>query len=446
MSGSISKQIAAVDVTNPQKASFDPFNSEIMNRIFKSDQVDKYRLVSRENTWLEFKENFNWAGISGYGRTCAAFANAKGGYIVFGVKNNPRIINGMSNGSFENIDPARITRFFSETFSPEIRWDMHTCIISTRNIGLLYIYESLEKPIISKKNNGEINDGEIYYRYHGCTERIKYQELNSIMKIERKHEQEMWLKYFKRIDRIGIRNAAILDTTDGTVVGSSGTFVIDESLIPYISFVKEGEFKETEGSPTLKLVGNVSAISDELIQPVRTVFQLKSIRTPDIVHSFLKQEKVRDPIEYIKQIAYETTGYLPIYYFVNLTGMSKRDIIKILKLTTSRSYAKRKIIERLTCEEDIKEIINRTGTEASRKKLNFKEDIIQKSIPANIPVGDLKYLFLAVKSLDISDFDVEYLLPIIRSYFDAFYESNAIGVADSMRKAICHLDIILSKN
>ena len=44
----------------------------------------------RESQTLEFKENFNYAGLAEYFRDFAAFANNKGGWLIFGVKDRPR--------------------------------------------------------------------------------------------------------------------------------------------------------------------------------------------------------------------------------------------------------------------------------------------------------------------------------------------------------------------
>ena len=44
------------------------------------------RLFHREGQELEFKEQFNLAGLADYFRDFAAFANNRGGHIVFGVK------------------------------------------------------------------------------------------------------------------------------------------------------------------------------------------------------------------------------------------------------------------------------------------------------------------------------------------------------------------------
>lgn len=45
-------------------------------------------LFHREGQELEFKEQFNLAGLADYFRDVAAFANNRGGYLIFGVKDS----------------------------------------------------------------------------------------------------------------------------------------------------------------------------------------------------------------------------------------------------------------------------------------------------------------------------------------------------------------------
>lgn len=65
-------------------------------------------LHHREGQELEFKEHFNLAGLAYYFRDFAAFANNKGGFIIYGVTDAPRILKGLSESSlqqFDKIDP-----------------------------------------------------------------------------------------------------------------------------------------------------------------------------------------------------------------------------------------------------------------------------------------------------------------------------------------------------
>ena len=49
-------------------------------------------LKSRESNTVEFKQSFNSGNSATYAKTMAAFANNRGGYIIFGVKDKPREI------------------------------------------------------------------------------------------------------------------------------------------------------------------------------------------------------------------------------------------------------------------------------------------------------------------------------------------------------------------
>src|SRR5262245_51164384 len=59
-------------------------------------QVSGKYLRHREGQELEFKEQFNLAGLADYFRDFAAFANNRGGYLIFGVQDSPRIPIGLS--------------------------------------------------------------------------------------------------------------------------------------------------------------------------------------------------------------------------------------------------------------------------------------------------------------------------------------------------------------
>ena len=52
-----------------------------LHGLCRLDEDAPTRLVSRENSPLEYKESFNWANRAKYGKTLAAFANVSGGFI-----------------------------------------------------------------------------------------------------------------------------------------------------------------------------------------------------------------------------------------------------------------------------------------------------------------------------------------------------------------------------
>lgn len=223
------------------------------------------KLYRREGQTLEFKESFNFNGLAEYLRDFAAFANNKGGYLVFGVKDRPRRPVGLkasSKDQFDKIDPELITGFLLADFTGHICWEHDVVEVDGKSYGYFYVEEATEKPIICKKDEGAtIRDGEIYFRYGGRTQRIRYTELEDIIKHRIERQNAQWVDLVTKIGRSGPANAAILDMDKGKLATESQVLVVDEKLVERIKFIKEGQFNEKDGAPTLKLVGDVTPIN-----------------------------------------------------------------------------------------------------------------------------------------------------------------------------------------
>ena len=234
-------------------------------------------LFHREGQELEFKEQFNFAGLAEYFRDFAAFANNRGGYLVFGVKDAPRVLIGMSLKSidqFEKIDPERITGFLLDIFSADILWEPASIDIGDMQFGVFRVYEASTKPVIASKGEGKdqlIKNGDVYYRYGGRTQRIQYAELESIINKRVEQNNRYWLDLMAKIGRAGPANAAILDTEKALIEkDDTRVLVLDKDLAEKLKFVKEGEFVERGGAATLKLVGDVVAIDKvEVVKRVK---------------------------------------------------------------------------------------------------------------------------------------------------------------------------------
>lgn len=234
-------------------------------------------LFHREGQELEFKEQFSLAALADYFRDFAAFSNNRGGYLIYGVHDSPRILLGMSDKSinqFENIDPERITGFLLQIFSSDISWEAAIVEISGMQFGVFRISEASTKPVIAKKDEGKdqiIKNGEIYYRYGGRTQKIQYAELEAIINKRIKKNNDQWLDLMSKIGKAGPSNAAILDTEKSLIEkDSSRILVLDDELAKKLKFVKEGSFVEKSGAATLKLVGDVVPIDKvEVVKKVK---------------------------------------------------------------------------------------------------------------------------------------------------------------------------------
>lgn len=427
---------------------FNPFSIENMNEIFRIDPDNLNRVISRESGHLEFKENFNFAALPSYARTMAAFANNEGGYLVFGVKNRPRELLGMQNDQFDRLEPERFEAELARFFVPEIEWDLHPHFIDDRSFGIIYTHECRSKPVIAKitHDQGEdIREGEIYYRYRAKSKRIKYAELHQIIEDRQQFNMDRWLDFMRRAARIGVDNAAILDTLQGTISGPGGTLVVDEKLLDEIKFIREGEFREKEGEPTLRLVGNVVSVPSGVVQPVRLVDLHVGIHAPDIIRAFLSQETVRSPREFIKQICFANSGYLPVYYFMRLANLTIVQTIELLQNQQSRSQSKSKLLERLT-NDTIRERENPSSTHPSGQLARqYYAELTDGNLkPDDVPVEDIRCALRAIRMLGCDEIDCTYLLPMLRYWFDQFYTTQDSNLDGDLRKSICYLDYKLN--
>lgn len=257
-------------------------------------------LYHRESQNLEFKESFNFSGLADYFRDFAAFANNSGGYLVFGVKDKPRReligLNESAYDQFDKLDPEKITGHLLDTFSTSISWEHEVYEIEGLNFGVFYIYESMQKPIICKKDQGRdqtLKNGEIYYRYGGRTQKIQSAELENIIKKRVEQNNKDWMDLMGKIGKAGPQNAAILDTEKGIIEkDESQILVVDEDLVRGIQWIKEGEFVEKDGERTLKLIGEVQPVDQ--VDVIRTVRRNKLREYPLTATELVAEVKKRN--------------------------------------------------------------------------------------------------------------------------------------------------------
>ena len=231
-------------------------------------------LDDRESEELEFKEQFSLAGLSDYYKSFAGFANNRGGYLVYGIQNSPRVPIGLTEKSldqFRNIDPQRITQDLLEVFSANIQWEQIEADTGSKIFGIFRIHEATTKPIIAKKTDGKnqpIRAGEIYYRYAGRTQKIQYAELEAIIQGRIQVIINQWMDLISKIAKIGPQNVTLLDTGKRSLeTGDNTILTIDEELFEKIEFIKRGNIS-TNDEEAFEIVGDVRPILG-IIQEVK---------------------------------------------------------------------------------------------------------------------------------------------------------------------------------
>jgi hypothetical protein len=305
--------------------------------------------------------------------------------------------------------------------------------------GILYIEESQNKPIVAISNGGDhIREADIYYRYRGRSERIKYPELREILEQNRQKEQILWMQHLKRISAIGVDNAAIFNPDDGTVTGKSGAFIIDKTLLPKLTFIREGEFKEVIGAPAIRLVGDAQVLAAGDVIATKTVVQRQSIRAKDIIEFFLEQKNPSEPTFFLEQICYESMGYFPFYYYCSLCEIKKSGFSGIIKKQSSKMQSKRTTLERMQKNDSgLFAAFKDTGTDSANIKKEIREKIIRKD-DISLNNDNLQKFFEALRSMRKAEVDVGYIFPIVKEAYNIATSSNAINT--ELYKAICYLD------
>lgn len=137
---------------------------------------------------------------------------------------------------------------------------------------------------------------------------------------------------FKNAMQFKPDSALILDLQSGTLDANNHSILIDENIIDRLKFIKEGEFTEKEGAPTLKLIGSikdtVQTHSAKIVE--RIVPEPIAITTEQLMEAFINQT-CEKPTEYLKQFCYESASHLPIWYFILRSRMSIEEISSFWK-------------------------------------------------------------------------------------------------------------------
>ena len=419
------------------------------------EDSDAVRVKTHEGVKKEFKETFSWGSMGIYARTMASFANASGGYLIFGVTDRPRIAKGLTQRglrNFDELDRAKFTDSLNSLFSPEIKWETRLLqLTNTITLGLIYTFESQNKPVISRKTTSEQNarlvEGDILYRYNSQSERAKYPEVKQIIEDAKTRENRSMMEHIKQLVKAGASNAAVLDFNSGMINGSSGDrILVSEDLLKKISFIREGEFEETQGAPTLRLIGDVKPTNTIEFGHERVVLQ--AITTEDIISNFLDQTHGTDPVAYIKQAVSGSTSFVPVNFYRVEAEMTIPELISFIEHVNTRSQAKPRLLKRLR-EKDAMKLKPPSDSQqhpSTIQRRRFYNLLTSTSIP-KLSFRDEKEAqnFLeAVRSLSNETIiqNNEALLRYTKKCFDVYYQA-AGHIADCIRRASCRIDIAM---
>ena len=387
----------------------------------------------------------------------AAFANRDGGYLIFGVKDKPRTVVGLKDSSFDEYDDEKIVEKLNEYFSPEITFLRTTIKYLDLNIGIIYVYQSISKPIVCTKsiqNNGSftIREDAIYYRYSAKSSEIKYPDLRIMLENVKENERKLWMQTITKIAKIGVNNLSLINLKDGKLnvncLGKNKELFVDEKVISSLKLVKEGHFVETNGEPALKLIGEIKGITGALVNQEKIIKQIEPtyIHEKYLLETFLNQTGTQSPMSYIEAFCRFSVKYLPFYYFVYLIQQNDKTFDKtklkqeISKITEDCKMGKTYLLQRIKSDENFKEEkLTGSDLELKKKYLNLYNDKNTKL--ADIPKENIEIQLKMILNISDKERIKNLIIPLLSNYLNDEYETHKT----LLRRAISYIDKILYK-
>lgn len=110
----------SIEIVADASASMDPMDPRTLHSFFRREGDGRWFCVKGESDQYECKEGFNLGSFSKPLKTIAGFANNRGGYLFFGVKDLPSgyEVCGLADGKFSETDSNRFSQIIRSTLAP----------------------------------------------------------------------------------------------------------------------------------------------------------------------------------------------------------------------------------------------------------------------------------------------------------------------------------------
>lgn len=396
-------------------------------------------LKRRETHTIEFKAIFDWPNKefkSNIGKTAAAFANRDGGLIIFGIENNPHTLVGVNN--FYQIDDACISAYLNEVFSPSIVFARQSFQVSGKQVGMIQIFESKNKPVICIKDSAKTFDSDVYYRYSAMSSKIKSGDLLYLMQEVRERDKNKWIDLLSNIAHVGVDNVALLNSISGELTSANNnTFLIDESILNQIKVLDR--YSESEvGAPAVRIIGNVVNAATVIEKP-------KNIFEEDIFLAFLTGKLMSGGMEYVSAILRMNSEIYPIYLFLNSAMVEETKRAESIELISTRCKNKTKVLARLIDDSKLEAKKNQYSLISPKwgevRKKYYDAFVNNETIDVKTE-ADCKSALESIFSLEKDGFDVTFVKSQLHIIFQGFYPFKKGGINHVFRWASAYLDNI----
>ena len=416
-----------------------PAHPEVIAALFVRDDTGVWRLKAGETDEYECKANFGFKHSGAWIKAIAALTNNRGGYVFFGVQDKNEgdavkscAVTGLKSDEFSNADPAEFTKRIKSVLDPTPRVHIVSMQIGEQSIGVMYVEQHPSRPVIATKPEGDqLKEGDIFSRYPGQSNRIKYSDLRALLDERDEQARRDVMPLVERLLALGPKRALVADLDAGVLDDGKRPIVIDPALIDQINFIREGEFDDVAGAPTLKLVGNVTTTGGS---------GRGAITDENVLANFLDQEALVAPAEYIRfAVAGSNRNWLPIFYFAGCAGLSREELVALVEGTvTSKTKHRAELAHRAAGKRSAK--AKHQGTPAKMLKALMAGEIVEiegwKSA-SNVA--------LAMQGLpDAHGIDTQSLLALLRKCRDVLTDAEQFELLSNVYRAAARLDELVT--
>lgn len=309
----------------------DAMDEKVLRSFFTKGNDEIWRCIAGETDQHECKEGFNLRSFGRHLKTIAGFANHRGGYLFFGVKDKPEgfAVSGLKDDRFTETDQNKFSQTIRAALEPTPRFRVATLKFESMTVGVIHVEAHTSKPVIAGKSEGELIEGFIYYRYPGETRAICYADLRAILDERDRQSRESIMPMVQRLLELGPNDAMVANLANGQLEGGQRSILIDPQSLEQIKFIREGQFDEVNGAPTLRVIGEAQTVSADVISPVRTIRE--EVTVDAILRNFINQTPIEQPLSYFKQVSHEQAYTLPIFYYLHLAGQSRKEAVATLR-------------------------------------------------------------------------------------------------------------------
>ncbi len=415
-------------------SSLSPVNAKRIAALFDQGDDDRFLLRGGETDGIECKQSFHSPNNGGLLRAVAAFANTRGGYVLYGVEDSSGTLVGLQDDRFRNTDPSLFAQSFRAAMEPCPRFEVGVVSLGSATLGAVYVHAEPDAPVLATVDRDNFKAGVVYYRYPGESRAIAGADFRRLLAARDRRARQEAAELARRVVEMG-SDAALLDLKSGQIEGRAGSLFVSPDLLQKMQFIREGEFVQKDGAAALRVVGDVAVANAPADVLVREKMILQGVTDWDVLDRFLKQERVQSPAAFILHSCHSNKRWLPIFFYASLVGSPIEEIVELVRTEeTTHSATRGAVLDRLGGRVS-------AHTKPSMASSAIIKQVVEGKLPQPSTLADIRKQAVALQGWTDRTFDIAKLLQVLSTLrFKVKELSSDADRSSEIRKAAAWLD------